>query len=98
MSSSRPTSPQILSRVAASLLGGYAFVWGVSTLGIALLVTAGMRYEEAQTLVMLLAFLIFLWAFCWAFVSSSTLRVWGVLLGGGAAMSGLAWWLAGTLS
>jgi len=83
----------IVSRVAASLLGGYAFVWGFATLGIALLLRAGMAYDEAQTLCFLLAFLVFLTCFCWAYVPASLVRVWGVLAGGGAAMTAMAWLL-----
>ena len=86
----------ILSRVAASLLGGYVFVWGFVTLGISLLMKAGMGYEQAQTLVYLIAFLIFLVCFCWAYVAASLVRVWTVLAGGGAAMTGAAWLLART--
>ena len=90
-------SLSILSRVAASLLGGYVFVWGFVTLGITLLMKAGMGYEQAQTLVYLIAFLIFLFCFCWAYVAASLARVWAVLAGGGVAMTGAAWLLARTL-
>ncbi|MGQ0621613.1 MAG: iron uptake protein [Panacagrimonas sp.] len=98
MSSHTLPAHLIVSRIAASVLGGYAFVWGIATLSLALMVTAGMPYGEAQTLVMLLAFLVFLWAFCWAFAAANLRRVWAVLLGGGAAMSALAWWLASMLA
>lgn len=84
---------QVVSRVAASVLGGWAFVWGCVTLGIALLLRVGMSYADARTLTYLLAFLVYLGAFCWAFAAHSAWRVWGVLLGGGAAMTALAWWL-----
>lgn len=85
---------QITSRVAASLLGGYAFTWGFAVLGIALLLQVGMSYHEAETLVFLLAFLVFLTVFCWAFAARQVGRVWGVLAGGGALMTGAAWLLA----
>lgn len=88
----------VASRVAASLLGGYAFVWGFVTLGISLLVAAGMAYAEAQTLVYLLAFLVFLAAFCWTFAAASLARVWAVLAGGGAAMTAAAWALSRSLT
>jgi hypothetical protein len=81
----------VVSRIAASLLGGYAFVWGLVTLGIALLVAAGMPYDEAQTLLHLLAFLVFLVCFCWAFAAASVVRVWAVLAGGGVVMTSAAW-------
>ncbi|HEX4987067.1 MAG TPA: iron uptake protein [Burkholderiales bacterium] len=84
----------VVSRVAASLLGGYAFVWGFVTLGIMLLLAAGMPYEEAQTLLYLLAFLVFLACFLWAFAATSLARVWAVLAGGGAAMTLAAWLLS----
>jgi hypothetical protein len=84
----------VTSRIAASLLGGYAFVWGFTTLSITLGVTAGMRYAEAQTLAFLLAFLVFLGCFLWTFASASVTRVWTVLAGGGALMTAVAWLLA----
>ena len=87
------TALSITSRVAASLLGGYAFVWGFTVLGIALLVLAGMSYHEAQTLAYLLAFLLFLGVLCWAFAAAKVWKVWAVLAGGGVAMTGAAWLL-----
>lgn len=84
----------IASRIAASLLGGYAFVWGFVSLGITLLVAVGMPYQEAQTLLFLLAFLVFLGLFCWAWSAASATRVWLVLAGGGAAMTAAAWLLS----
>lgn len=85
------TIVHIASRVAASLLGSWAFVWGFSTLGITCLVALGQPYDEAQTAVMLLAFLVFLAAFCWTFAAASLARVWVVLAGGAALMTGTAW-------
>lgn len=84
---------RITSRVAASLLGGYAFTWGFTALGIALFLLVDMSYHEAETLVYLLAFLVFLVAFCWAFAAARVAKVWAVLVGGGAAMTGAAWLL-----
>jgi len=89
---------QIISRVGASLVGGYAFTWGFIVLGMTLLLTAGMAYHEAQTLAYLLAFLVFLTAFCWAFAARRVTKVWGVLGGGGVAMTGVAWLLTRVLS
>jgi hypothetical protein len=89
---------QIASRIAASLLGGYAFVWGFTTLGIMLGVAAGMPYGAAQTLLFLLAFLVFLVCFCWAFFAASIVRVWAVLAGGGALMTGVAWLISRSLA
>jgi hypothetical protein len=88
----------IASRVAAGLVGGYAFTFGLASLGIALLVAAGMPYGEARTLLYLLAFLVLLAVFLWSFAAASLTRVWGVLAGGGAAMSGAAWLLTQVLA
>jgi len=82
---------QIASRVAAGIVGGWAFAWGFVTLGIAALLRIGMGYEDARTLAFLLAFLVYLVAFCWTFAAANATRVWAVLAGGGAAMTGLAW-------
>jgi hypothetical protein len=96
------SSPQlrvaaIVSRIVASVAGGWAFTWGFVTLGIALLVAGGMGYHDAQTLMFLLAFLVYLVFFLWAFSEASLKRVWLVLAGGAAAMSGTAWWISQTL-
>jgi hypothetical protein len=84
----------IASRVAASVLGGYAFVWGFSALVIALGLAAGSAYDQAQTLAHLLAFLVFVACFCWAIATARLTRAWAVLAGGGMLMTGLAWALA----
>lgn len=91
--SSSLTPLHIASRVSASLIGSYAFVWGFVTLGIALLIRAGMPYGDAQTLMFLLAFLAFLGCFLWAFAAARLARVWWVLGGGGCLMTGAAWLL-----
>jgi uncharacterized membrane protein len=87
------TATHIANRVAASLLGSWAFVWGFSTLGITGLVALGQPYDEARTAVMLVAFLIFLAAFCWTFAAASIGRVWAALGGGAIVMTGAAWLL-----
>jgi hypothetical protein len=91
------STAHIISRVAAGLAGGWVFVWGCTTLGIALGLLAGVSYREAVGLAYLLAFLLFLVVFCWAFAAASLLRVWLVLAGGGAVMSLFAWALTRTL-
>lgn len=93
-----PTPLGLISRIAASLLGGWVFVWGVVTLGIALAVAGGMPFDRARTLMYLLAFLVFLCAFLWAFTAARVRTVWLVLAGGGALMTGAAWLLVPTLA
>jgi hypothetical protein len=88
------TSRHIVSRVSAALLGGYGFVWGFTTLGIVAATAAGFSYGDAQTMIYLLAFLVFLVAFLWAFSARSMVRAWSVLAGGGALMTCAAWLLA----
>jgi hypothetical protein len=89
----------IVSRIGAALLGGYAFTWGLSVLGIAAGVAAGVPYDEATTRMMLPAFLVYLGAFLWAFAGKRLWLIWAVLLGCGAAMTGAAWlWQRALLS
>ena len=89
----RPAAWQIASRVAAGLLGGYGFVWGFVAFGTALLVSWGMPFDEARSLAYLLAFVVYLVLFCWAFAAASVARVWAVLAGGAVLMTGTAWLL-----
>ena len=98
MASATASRLHIASRIAASLLGGYAFVWGFTTFTIALGLAAGMPYGEAQTLAFLLAFLVFLICFCWAFATARVGRVWSVLGGGGVAMTCAAWLITNALA
>lgn len=81
----------LASRMCAALLGGYAFVWGFVTLVVAVTLTAGGDYDEGLMLANILAFLVYLSAFLWAFASASLMRVWLVLAGGGAVMTLSAW-------
>jgi hypothetical protein len=81
----------IVSRIAAAILGGYAFVWGFTTLLIALALAASLPFGDAQTTAYLLAFLVFLGAFLWAFAARRVALVWGVLGGGGVVMTAIAW-------
>ncbi len=83
----------IASRVLAALVGGWLFAWGFVVLGIALGRRVGLSYEDAQTLSWLLVFLVYVATACWSIAAASALRVWGVLVGGGAAMTGAGWWL-----
>lgn len=88
-----PTALQIASRVGASLLGGWVLVWGFVTLGIALLLKAGMSFGDARALVYLLAFVVFLVAVCGAFAARTATRAWLATFAPGLAMTALAWWL-----
>ena len=87
----RPTAAHIASRVAAALMGGWAFTWGFVSIVITGLVAAGQPFDQAGTAAMLLAFIVFLVVVCWAFVAASLVRVWSVLAGGAALMTGVAW-------
>lgn len=81
----------IVSRIAAGVLGGYAFTWGFIALGIGLLFAARMEFHDAEALGYILGFIVFLVAFLWAFSAASLHRVWLVLAGGGALMAAAAW-------
>ena len=76
-----------INRIAAALLGGYAFTWGFTALGIAGLVLLGVDFHQAEIAMLLLAFLVFLGLFLWAFAAASIVRVWAVLGGGGLVMT-----------
>lgn len=98
MAARTQTGGEIVSRIAAAIFGGYAFVWGFTTLLIALGLALGNTYGGAQTLAWLLAFLVFLGAFLWAFAAARLRWVWTVLAGGGAAMTGTAWLITRSLA
>ena len=93
-----PSRAHIASRVAASLLGGWAFVWGFATFAIAGQVALGQPFNEARTATMLLAFIVFLVVFCWSFAAASLARVWAVLAGGALLMTAAAWLLQSSLT
>ena len=80
-------------RIAAAVLGSYVFCWGFLALALAGLYALGMAFHDAEHLGAILAFLLYLTAFCWAFVTPSLARAWIVLVGGGAAMAAAASWL-----
>lgn len=97
MSAATLKSSEIFSRIAASLLGGYIFVWGFIALGISIGLCLGVAYSEVQMLMLLLAFFVFLGAFLWSFVTKGLWRLWLVLAGGGVLMTGAAWLITKTL-
>jgi hypothetical protein len=80
----------LLSRIAAAVLGGYAFCWGFFALGLAGLYAAGMSFHDAEHLSSILGVLVYLVLFLWTFAARNVGRVWLLLLGGGALMAGLA--------
>lgn len=84
------TPPIVVARIAAAVLGGYAFCWGFIALGVAGLFALGMPFHDAEQLASILAFLLYLILFLWAFATPSLLLAWGLLLGGGGLMAGLA--------
>ncbi|WP_129777602.1 iron uptake protein [Peristeroidobacter soli] len=77
----------VLGRIAAGVLGSYVLTWGAVALLIAALPSAGLSFEDAENLSGMLAILLYLAAFLWAFSALSLSRVWVVLAGGGAALA-----------
>lgn len=84
------TPRAVVLRVAAALLGGYAFTWGFVSLGVAGMFAGGMAFHDAEHLSYILGFLLYLVAFLWAFAAHGLTRIWTVLAGGGAAMAAAA--------
>ena len=80
----------LVSRIAAAVLGGYAFAWGLVAATTSLAVAAGMGFHDAEFLSSLLGVLAFLGVMLWAIAARRLWRVWAVLAVGGAAMAGLA--------
>jgi hypothetical protein len=85
------TTGEVVSRIVAGVLGGYAFIFGFTTLVIAVALATNRSYGEAQTTAYLLAFLLFLVVFLWAFSAKRLAIVWAVLAGGGVLMTSVAW-------
>jgi hypothetical protein len=80
-----------INRITAALLGGYVCTWGFTGLGMVALVALGVDFHEAETAMLLLAFLVFLGLFLWAFAAAKMLRVWAWLVGGGVVMTAATW-------
>lgn len=91
MATSAVSRLNIASRIAAGVLGGYAFTWGFIALLVGTMFAAQMEFHDAEALGYILGFIVFLVVFLWAFVAASIGRVWVVLAGGGALMTGAAW-------
>ena len=83
----------IIARILAAVFGCYAFVWAAVALGVTALHGAGMEYHAAEQAMMMLAFLLYLGMFLWAFAAASVQRVWLVLAVGSALMLAAAWQL-----
>lgn len=83
----------LVLRIAAGVLGGYVFCWGFLALAAAGLYALGMAFHDAEHLGAILAFLLYVATFCWAFVTPSLRHAWVALAGGGAAMAAAASWL-----
>jgi hypothetical protein len=90
MSQQSISMAQVSSRIAAAILGGYAFTWGLMALAVALLFAAGMEFHDAEHLGYIIGFLVYLTVFLWAFASRSLVRIWLLLAGGGVLMALLA--------
>lgn len=85
------------NRIIAAILGGYAFTWAITALGIAVMVAMGIDFHEAETGMSLIAFLVFLGLFLWTFAAESMIRVWLVLAGGATLMMAAALLLQNSL-
>lgn len=89
---------KIAIRIALALLGGWFFVRYLTSSSIATLVAAGMDYETAWMIGIMLAFVVYLVVLLWAFAAKQLLRVAVTLIGGGALLATLGWWLVPRLA
>lgn len=78
---------QVLARIGAAVLGGYAFAWGFVAAGASLMFAAGMGFHDAEFLASLLGILAFLVVFLWAIASKRPWRAWLWLLGAGGLLA-----------
>ncbi|WP_438971238.1 iron uptake protein [Methylophaga sp.] len=85
------------NRIIAAIVGGYAFTWAITALGIAVMVAMGINFHEAETGMSLIAFLVFLVLFLWTFAAASMIRIWLVLAGGATLMMTIAQLLQNSL-
>lgn len=83
--------PEVIARVAAGILGSYAFTWALTAAGVAALVGLGVPYHDAEMGMILLAFLVFLGLFLWSFIAIRIARVWVVLACGASLLLTAAW-------
>lgn len=87
-STASSSSVQIISRIAAAILGGYVFIWGFIALGLSGLYAVGMEFHDAEALSNILGFLLYLVVFLWAFSTANLNRAWLILVGVGLLMTG----------
>lgn len=80
-------------RGARAVIGGrprFPTCADICAIGVAGLVALGVDFHEAKTALLLLAFLVFLPLFLWAFAAASLARVWAALGGGAVFMTAAA--------
>ncbi|WP_114393495.1 iron uptake protein [Oleisolibacter albus] len=77
-------------RIAAAVLGGYAFTWGFIAFGMASLFALGMPFHDAEHLTAIIGVAVYLALLLWAFAARSLVRVWIVAAGGAGLMAGAA--------
>ena len=85
---SRVTRLHIAGRVAAAVLGGYVFAWGVVAAVTSLAFAVGMEFHDAEFVGAVVGLLAYLSVFLWAFAARRLAVVWLVLAGGGALLAG----------
>lgn len=81
------TRLSLASRVAAALLGGYAFAWGLIATATSGLYALGMGFHDAEFLATMLGVLAFLAAFLWTFAVRRVRTAWLLLAGGGGVLA-----------
>ncbi len=84
---SRSPHAQVIARVAAAILGGYAFAWGIVATGASLMVAAGMDFHDAEFLGSMIGVLAFLGVFLWAIAARRLRWVWLVTVVGGGVLA-----------
>ncbi len=80
----------VAARVGAAVIGGYVFAWGVVSALTSALFAAKLDFHDAEFLGAVIGLLAYLAVFLWAIASRRLVRVWLVLLGGGAALTAVA--------
>lgn len=94
--SDRTRRVQLAARVAAAIVGGYAFAWGVAAAGTSVMFAAGMGFHDAEFLSSLLAVLAWLVAFLWSIAARRAWLPWAVLAGSAVVLIPLASYVQST--